>query len=730
MDARTSDILLPSEHVLPVEAEDTYVRGDRPSINVADILQILRRDWRFPLYGLLIGLIIGVGYIAVAKIPYKSSARLFIDMSMNRYLQTNKIIDQPTINETEIGSQLYLLSSDDVVLPVVRSMGLDRDGEFAPQTGSTELDPQRERAAVDAVLKRLTVVREDVANVISVTFESVDARKAANIANAIADAYIAITAKAKLGSTKVVSQWLSERLAELRRQVAAADRALQEYRKANNLPDDGAGTQNSDLLSNLKIQLANARLAVAEARERLDRIRGATGAEITVAMETDVLINPARTGVINFALNNTEIVRLRAQYRELEARANEVEARVGPKHQVAIKLRGQLDALRAAIQREEKRIADTYLSEYQIAMARESEIAASVARLSGETEAGGQLRELEGAADTLHKLYDAFMQKYTEMEATQAETMPVQIAHIISRAAPPLHRSVKKVAAVFAGSLMLGLFLGAGAAVGREWAADVFRTPQAVKQITEIGCISLPMLKSKSGSIEEHILVAPYSRFAEAFRDIKASIDLAGSRGGAKVIGVVSSVPNEGKTVVAANLAALMTVSSGARTLIIDSDFHRRKLTDALAPGAREGLVEALDDPSRLAALVVAKKHSKLDILPCGTKSRVPNAAELLGSPEMERLLSFARRSYDYIIIEIAPIMSVVDVKLIERFVDGFVFVIEWGRTRRALVRDAMSDARVIRDRLIAVVLNKIDPVAFRSIESYKGANSGDYYEA
>jgi succinoglycan biosynthesis transport protein ExoP len=94
----------------------------------------------------------------------------------------------------------------------------------------------------------------------------------------------------------------------------------------------------------------------------------------------------------------------------------------------------------------------------------------------------------------------------------------------------------------------------------------------------------------------------------------------------------------------------------------------------------------------------------------------------------MEKLLEVARRSYDYIIIEIAPIMSVVDVKTIERFIDRFILVVEWGQTKRSLVVDALSSAEMIRDRVVGIVLNKADPIAMRSIESYKGDRSDDYY--
>ena len=73
--------------------------------------------------------------------------------------------------------------------------------------------------------------------------------------------------------------------------------------------------------------------------------------------------------------------------------------------------------------------------------------------------------------------------------------------------------------------------------------------------------------------------------------------------------------------------------------------------------------------------------------------------------------------------------MSVVDVKTIERFIDRFIFVVEWGRTSRRLFQEALSEVAIIRDRLLCVVLNKADPVALRTIEAYKGARFGDYYQ-
>ena len=513
---------------------------------------------------------------------------------------------------------------------------------------------------------------------------------------------------------------------DLKAQAMDADRTLQNYKIANNLVSTGKGSLSAEQLSTLNAQLTNARVAVSEAKARLDGAQQMAGEGMMSKSATENLI------------------KLRSEYRDVAAKASELEGSVGPGHFAVAKLRKRIEDLHKSIKDEEQRIADSYANEYQIAKMRESELAATLAQLVGEAGTSSQaqvkMRELESSAHTLRNLYNSFLQKFNEINTAQTETIKVQNARMLTRAAPPLYRSSKKAAAVLAGSIMVGLFLGAGAAIAREWAADVFRTPQAVEEVTGINCVILPMVKAERTAslfrggaehllLEEFVLDAPYSRFTEELRNLKAVINTARVGDSVKVIGVVSSVPKEGKTAVAANLAALIVASSGARTLVIDGDVHLRLLTARLAPDAREGLIEALADPSRLATLVSKRRRSGLDVLPCALSGRLPNAAELLGSPEMEQLLAAARNAYDYIVVEIAPIMSVADVKMIERFIDRFVFVVEWGQTKRSLVREALSEGEIIRERVIGIVLNKADPFALRTIEAYKGGKFRDYYQ-
>jgi polysaccharide biosynthesis transport protein len=747
-----------------LHSEDSYPPSASPEISIMDSVWTLRRSWHVPVVGCLIGLVLGIAYVASVPSPYKASARILVDRGLNRFLQTNKIVDEPTFDDAEIATQVYILMSDSVVAPVVRSMNLTSDSEFvgrpnapnaenswsvgklarvAKQTigladdaaNAAVPDATLERVAIESVIKRLTVYREDTA-VINVSFESEDPSKAASIANAVADAYLANTVDTKLRATKTVSQWLQDRLNQLQKQAMDADRALQDYKIANSLVSGAKGLLTSEELANLNTQLGNSRIAVAEAKARLDRIRQAGPDGLVTMAMVDALTNEKR-GTVNYALSNTDISRLRAQYRELASKAAEIESLVGPTHLAVIKYRERMEEVRGAIREEEQRIADSYAGEYQLAASKEKELAATVAKSLGKVETTSQaevtMRELESSADTLRNLYNSFLQKFKEINTIQTETIPLQSASIITRATPPLHKSLKKPGAVLAGSMVLGFLLGAGTLLAREWAAGVFRSSKSVERLTGLYCVVLPKVRGKrpqkAAPIEEYVLDAPYSRFTETLRDIKTLINRDHIAHGAKVIGIVSSVSREGKTTIAANLAALMIASTGARALVIDADLHMRSLTAKLAPDANEGLIEALEDPSRLPTVISTRPRSGLHVLPCSASGRVPNAAELLGSSKMEELMLAARNAYDYIIVEIAPIMSVVDLKMIERFVDGFIFVVEWGQTKRSLVLEALSEADVINQRLMGIILNKADPAALRSIESYKGSRFNDYYQ-
>ena len=349
-----------------------------------------------------------------------------------------------------------------------------------------------------------------------------------------------------------------------------------------------------------------------------------------------------------------------------------------------------MDELRASIRDQEQLISDTYANEYEMAKAREGELASAVAKLDGQARVNSQaqvtMRELESPRNSANTVQQLFTE-IKKINTLQTESLPIESARIITKAAPRYIRVTKRALLSWPVACYSGFFSVRGRASRKMGRRRVSNAESGRRMDEHTVCNSaqnrtearhLPQewrAKSARGIRARCAVLA----LCKSLRNIKALISAAQIVEGAKVIGIVSSVSGEGKTTIAANLAALIVASSGARTLLVDSDVHLRRLTHELAPNARRGLIEALVEPTRL-DFFVCQRRSGLDVLPCVLPSRVPNAAEkILGSPKMEMLIAAASKTYDYIIIEIAPITAVTDIKLIEQFVDKFVFIVESG---------------------------------------------------
>ena len=673
---------------------------------------------------------------------YKASSRIAFERTLSRYLQSNKITNEPLIEDADTLGQIYVISSESVVLPVVKTLALTNDPEFVggPGTGlgsrirglfrtaaeavglqeETRKEPTQdslEKAAVDGVMRNLTVTREDVASVINIAVTSKDPAKASAIANAVVDTYLEAGIAGKARSTRIAGKVVQERVEELKRQAGDAERVLVEYKIANNLTGNRGGAA-GEASHTLQAALTSARVAMAEARARMDRVASA-GAENS------------------FVTDDGLITRLRSQLSDLSVRANDFESRVGKDHVATVKVRNQMKELRESIANEQQRISGTFSKDYELARARYDELSATMTRLMSEEGANSdtqaKIRELESAADTLRTQYNRAVQQLSEMGKVEAQPSIAPDAVVLMRASPPTQTEAsKKRLLILAGGSILGFMLGSCFVLLRDFPFGVFRTSQQVTDVTGLFCAVLPKIDSaeEQAAVEsgEYAINAPYSRFVETLRNIWALINVAQQKSDAKVVCVISSVPGEGKTTVATNLAAHFARHSTTRVLLVDADLHHPSLTERVAPDAKVGLKEALAEPKDLAKFVMRKERLNLDVLPCPISERVPNAAELLGTAEMGQLVDTARDAYDLVIIEVPPMAAVVDYQVIARHCDRFVFVVEWGKTSQRMVLECLHDASAFLDRIVCIVLNKADPSSLRSIERYKGERFHAYY--
>ncbi|WP_342359359.1 AAA family ATPase [Terrarubrum flagellatum] len=721
------------------------------SINLDTIFRILRRQWPVIAGFTFVALLAAVIFLLTAAPKYTASMTILIDTRKTQLFQTQQVVGDMAIDSSAVESQAEILKSDSTALAVIRNLKLLEDPEYSGEgsfsliktiTGlfvgpdAPDSQERKERMAVEQFAKALQVKRVGLTYAIDVSFQSLSGEKSARIANAIADAYLVGELDSRYQATLRASRWLQDRMAELRQQATAAETEVQKFKAANNIIDTGRGTISDQQLTDVNTQLTAARAGTAEAKARFDRIQN-------IAQEKETI--PDAT--VADALRNDVITRLRAQLLDLTAREADWSSRYGVNHTAAVNLRNQMRELRRNMSDELSRIAQTYKSDYEIAMAREQALQDSLRALTDQSNVTSQaqikLRDLDSTAQSFRNLYDNFLQRF--MEATQQQTFPITEARVISAASEPLRKSFPKTLLVVAIALVAGLGLGSGVAFLREQMDNVFREEDQIEQATGIECLGVTprveiastapsapadlgqrILRSNIG-VNRHVLDAPFSRFTETIRRVKVAIDIASLRRPTRVIGVCSALPQEGKTTIAANLAQQMA-SSNHRVILVDADLRNPALTRAIASEATEGLVEVITGKRAENEVIWVDPVSGLHVLPAVIDGRISHTADLISSDEMGNLLNRLRDKYEYVVLDFPPVLPVVDVKAASYLVDGFVLVVGWGKTKKDVVMSALSSVDLVSERMIGSVLNGASVAMLRRLEASEGRYYADYH--
>ena len=197
----------------------------------------------------------------------------------------------------------------------------------------------------------------------------------------------------------------------------------------------------------------------------------------------------------------------------------------------------------------------------------------------------------------------------------------------------------------------------------------------------------------------------------------------------ARVVGIVSALPREGKSTVSANLAYLIA-QTGSQVLLIDADLRMSSLTRLIAPAAEQGLLSVLDGGMALSDAIWRDPLTGLEFLPSPTRGRNADTNEIVASSAMERLLAAAREQYDYVIVDLPPLAPVVDAKAIARFLDAFVLVIHWGETSLDILVETLGNAEIIHEKLLGALLNRANLASMTRAEGYKGRSYNSYYSS
>jgi len=194
--------------------------------------------------------------------------------------------------------------------------------------------------------------------------------------------------------------------------------------------------------------------------------------------------------------------------------------------------------------------------------------------------------------------------------------------------------------------------------------------------------------------LEEHLvsLLTPTSFESEQYRVLRHMIEQLHRSADLSIIAISSPDAGDGKTTTTINLAGALAQASDARVLLIDADLRGANVATSLGldEHGAPGLVDAiLNTTLDLASIAQAHPHLNLSVITAGRRPSAPY--EILKSPRVGELLAAARQKYDYIIVDTAPLVSVPDSRVIEKWVDGFLIVVAAHRTSRKFLDEALN---------------------------------------
>ena len=691
---------------------------------------------------------LAVYYVVTATPAYTATVRLYIDPEQVRIASSSSTGDD-NLGASEIESQVEIVRSEAIAASVIRDFDLARNPLFLEEPSIVQrarawartllLPPRPEEEltrdgllerAMNVFYSRLSVHRVGQSYVIQISYRSRDPVRAARIANATARAYIEASLAAKSGAAERGSRWLETRLAELSEKAKAAAASVAAFRAENELFEASTiASLEQQQLSGISTQLLEARSQSAEHAARLatiDKLLAASDlAEVTVG---DVLRNPT------IARLRGEIVAARTAHREAVERygADSPPARTAAR---------AADELSTGIRDELGRIRQSYDADLKVSRTRERSVAAELARIkavSGErSQAHVELAELESRANTYRRVYETVLQQFEA--AVQKASFPVSDARIVTPATVPFSKSHPKSGLVVAMAAVLGAMSGLGVALIRQsldrriggagrllrearvtLLGGVPRTRRVPRVVpVPAGAAATPThgadapthrVDTPTHRVEAAPGGAGRSPFLHALRGVKASVDLALPETGARVIGVTSMLPGEGRTTLAGHLA-LLYAAEGARTLLVEADPDGRSFLQPARAGRRETSLthRPARGPDAYGAGSVATSGRTLEVRPAAALAPGgPAALALPGLALLKPQLRALRERHDMIVLDLPALERTADTRALSAQLDGLVVVCRYRKVKIDALVAALAGFGAARRKLLGVVVNRV----------------------
>lgn len=281
---------------------------------------------------------------------------------------------------------------------------------------------------------------------------------------------------------------------------------------------------------------------------------------------------------------------------------------------------------------------------------------------------------------------------------------PVSLSVITPAAAPAAPASPNTLLNLALGTFF-GLALGLGLAVGRAVLDNKVRGEADVRKVTDaplLGGIAFDPNATNKPLLTQ---ASPQSPRAESFRQLRTNLQFANVTGQAKTVLLTSSLPGEGKSTTATNLAIALA-QAGQTVCLVDADLRRPMVNEYLGLERNAGLTTALVGEADVNDLLQPWGADNLYVL---TSGRIPpNPSELLGSAEMKDLIMRLEQAFDSVIIDAPPLLPVTDAAVLSQHVGGVVLLVGAQKTKHQDLEKALKALNMVGAKLLGIVVNRL----------------------
>ncbi len=708
--------------------------------HLRDYLYVLhRRKWIALTFFTLVVVTVLMA-VLFAKPVYRAKTTIRIERETPSVLAFKDIYEERKDDLEYFETQYQILKSRKISERVARTLGLDRDPEFASSVseagvGFSGRAGRRARVQlsgkpgymapriIDKVRSRITIRPVRNSSIIAVSFDDPDPVLAARAANEIARQYIKYSIESKLDVSRLARDWLEGQIDDIKARLERSEVALNTYAARNGIiltgqGKDGTKGQDSDLTTNRLEQVSA--LLIQATSERIDK-----GALYYQLKKGGAWSTPE-------VMNNPLIQSLMRNYTGLEAQYARLSTDYTPDYPRMVQIKRQMDQFKNRINDEVKKAGASIRMDYEAALEKEKVLTAAYEQAKKEALALKdrmvQYNILKREAETNQELYNGLLQRMKEIGVTT--TLTASNIQVLDAAKPPEKPYEPKKARDLLAAVLVGGLGGIGLAFLADYIDNTVKDAEDVERSVALPCLGLvpefDMAADAGPSAGDRRLLESGEEqvaLVEAYSSINTYIQFSSGQRFPKLMLVTSPQKGEGKTTTSANLAVTMARTYKGKGIIIDSDMRNPQLHKIFDVENSKGLSGYLTGHALIEEGFIQKTSMEnLDIITAGL--RTPNASDLLNSPRLADLLRKIEPEYSFIIFDSPPVIGFSDSLILSASMDGVIMVARTGRTTREALHQTKKSLESINSRIFGVVLNAMKQTDLKYASYYYG----DYY--